>query len=1066
MEFRVLGPVEAWSEGVRLDLGSRKQRLVLAVMLLEANRPVSMDRLIDLTWTHDPPASSRKSIQALVSRLRSAFLVAGAGRPEILNQGAGYLLRVDPLTVDVHRFVDLTTRARGADDERAVELLDQALELWRGNALADVASDEVRDRLCGGLWEARWAALEDRMDARLRLGEARQQLGELTELVAEQPMRQRLVGQLILVLYRTGRTNDALSTYHRLRARLSDELGLDPAPELRELETAILRADPSLDVRQEDVSPPRLMRPAELPHDPRGFVGRDHELARLDAGVTAPSASTGIWVISGTAGVGKTALAVHWAHRSRSHFPDGQLYLDLRGFDAEHEPLTSSAALTQLLRGLGADPRLVPPEPDGQAKLFRSLLADKKILLVLDNARDAHQLYPLIPPTGTVLITSRQRLGEVIARTGAQPLPLDVLPTADSLRLLEVLLGAAQVAAEPVAATELVRRCGRLPLALRIAAANIAAGPEPEIAALTHELAHGDTLAELAVDGAEESAVTMALALSYRALSTEHRRMFRHLGLMPGQTFTAESAGAVAGLPIAGTNRLLRTLAAAHLVEQHTRGRFHFHDLLRRYAIDRVRAEDPPPDREQARERLLDHYLRTADAAGRRLIPHFLRLPRELPDGVRFTDTDAALAWLDAEWPNLTAAVSQAAKQGPHHFSWHLADALRAYFHHRGHRAEWVNVASTALAAARLAEDDRAQAAMHQSIALACVNSGRYEEARDHLGHAMRGNLASGWLEGQAAVLNNLSAVHQRLGDPTEAIASGLRSLTLQRELGSSDGVVMALANLGFAYWQLGALEKAREHFSRALELGEQAGARYSVAVLLVDLGNVHRDLGEDQVAEEFYGRALEANRDLGYRYGEATALAGRALLRCETSLPEPARPDAGTGLLEEMRSDADTAVELTGQLGDDGTQAWALNALGRVCLRMGQPVAAEVQHRRALYVAKRTSFYWCQADARTGLAETLPHLGRLDEARQQGEQALELARRAGYRLIESRVLSALAEVHLRLGDETLAGELSHRARSLALETGYGLGHTGAARLPGAGTGAPGEDPQQPSEPR
>jgi DNA-binding SARP family transcriptional activator/tetratricopeptide (TPR) repeat protein len=1041
VELRVLGPVEAWLGDLRIDIGSRKQRLVLAVLLLEANHVVSLDRLIDLLWAQDAPTSARSTVQALVSRLRAAFRRAGAENLEILNQGAGYLLRVDPECVDVHCFANLTTRARTADDEHSVRLLDQALVLWRGEPLADVASEEVRERLCGGLREARWTALEDRVDAQLRLGGSRQVLSELTELVAEHPVRQRLVGQLMLALYREGRPNDALDTYRRLRTRLSDELGLDPAPELQQLEVSILRAEPSLDVRPEEAAPPETVRPAELPHDARGFVGREDELARLDAGVNSLSSGTRIWVISGTAGVGKTAMAVHWAHRSRGDFPDGQLYLDLRGFDAEHEPLAPSAALTQLLRGLGADPRLVPPELDGQTSLFRSLLADKHVLLILDNARDADQVSPLIPPSGTVVITSRQRLGDLIARTGAQALPLDVLPAGDSLRLLAAVIGTTRVAAEPLAAADLARLCGHLPLALRIAAANICALPEPEIAGLARELALGDPLAELTVDGAEESPVTMAMALSYRALSADHRSMFRLLGLISGQTFTAQSAGAVADLPVARANRQLKALAAAHLVEQYTSGRYRFHDLLRRYAVDRVLAEEATSDRDRARERLFEHYLQTADAAGRQLIPHFLRLPRDLPDGIGFDGTDPALAWLDAEWPNLTAAVSHTAKQGPHHFSWHIADALRAFFHHRGHRAEWLTAASTALEAARVAGDERAQAAMHQSIALACVNSGRYEEAREHLASALRGNLAEGWHEGQAAVLNNLSAVHQRLGNPQEAITCGLRSLKLTQELRHDGGIVMSLANLGFAYWQLGTLDQARAHFSRALELGERTGARYSVAVLLVDLGNVHRDLGDHRAAEDFYARALEANRDLGYRYGEATTLSGRALLRC------------AVGRSEQAQSDAELAVELTRQIGDTGTEAWTLNALGSVCLRLGLPAEAIEHHRRALAIARETSFCWCEADAQTGLAESLLHLGDLDQAQFHGELALELARRAGYRLIEIRALITLAEARAGLGDGQLAAELCGKALESALATGYRVGHARATRLLGDTTG-------------
>ena len=1013
MDLRVLGAVEAWSHGVPLTLGSRKQRLVLGVLLLEANRLVSVDRLVDLVWGPAPPASARGTLQALVSRLRTAFRPAGADRPEILYRGTGYLLSVDPSSVDAHRFMALIATARTVDDEESVELLDQALALWRGDPLADVATQEIRERLCGRLREARWAAVEDRIDARIRLGESRRVLDELTEVVAEHPVRPRLVAQLMLALHREGRTNEALETYRTLRARLVEKFGLDPAPELRDLEAAILRADPELAAPR-----PQPVRPAELPHDVGGFVGRERELARLHAG-----AGSGIWVISGTAGVGKTALAVHWAHACRSRFPDGQLYVDLHGFDAEHEPLPPSVALAQLLRGLGADPRSVPSDLDGQVKLYRSMMADRQVLLVLDNARDPAQVRPLLPPTGTVVVTSRNRLGELIARAGARPLPLDVLPAEDSLRLLATALGPEQVEAESAAATELTRLCGHLPLALRIAAANIGASPTPEIAYLVRELTQGDLLAELIVDGAEKSAVTMALTLSYRALSPDQQRLFRRLGLVPGQTFTAETAGAGADLPAPVANRWLKALGAAHLVERHTSARYRYHDLLRRYAVDRATTEDPESDLAQARERLFAHYLATADAAGRRLIPHFLRLPRPPPDGDRFPDSDAALAWLDAEWPNLTAVVSLTAKRGPHHFAWHLADALRAYFHHRGHRAEWLAAATTALEAARVAGDERAQAAMHQSIALACVNSGHYDEAATHLNSALQRNIDGGWVEGQAAVLNNLSAVHQRLGAPQEAITCGLKSLELNEAQGNREGSAMSLANVGFACWQLGALEQAREYFGRALRLGERVGARYSVAVLLVDLGNVHRDLGDRAEAEEFYGRALEANQRLSYRYGEATALSGRALLRCET------------GPTEHTRADAARAVELTRAIGDRGTEAWTLNALGAVCLRLGCADDAERHHRRALAIARETSFRWCEAEALTGLAQTLLHLGAHDQAQSHGKRALSQAIQSGYRLIEMRALTMLSDLRDLRGDPDHAAQLRGQALILAAET-------------------------------
>ncbi|MGK4595625.1 BTAD domain-containing putative transcriptional regulator [Amycolatopsis sp. w19] len=992
MEFRVLGAVEAWAGGVPVDLGSPKQRLVLAVLLLEAGKPVPRDRIIDLLWPEEPPASARNTVQALVSRLRAVF--RGAGGPEIVSEGTRYLLKVDARQVDLHRFTELTAQARDADDETAVELLDEALGLWRGDALSDVVSGEVAQRLRGGVHEARWTALEDRAEAQLRLGRGRQVLAELTELVAAHPLRQRFVGQLMLALHREGRTDDALEAFRALRDRLGSELGLDPSPELRRLETAILGADPAL----EPATRAEPVRPAQLPHDVRGFAGRAAELERLDEATRHAGEGTDIWVISGTAGVGKTALAVRWAHHVRDAFPDGQLYLDLRGFDPDHEPLTPAVALTQLLQALGTAPKAIPPDIDTRAALLRSLLADRRVLLVLDNVRDSGQVLPLLPPSGTVLVTSRQRLGDLIARTGARALPLSVLPAEDARHLLEAVLGSETVAAEEGAAAELARLCGHLPLALRIAAANLGASGEPEIAELARELAGGDPLAELTVDGAEESAVTTAFGVSYRALPEEHRELFRRLALVPGQTFTAPAAQALTGVPHSKANQQLKALAAAHLVERYTPGRYRFHDLLRSFAAGRTLSEDTKAEREAAERRLFESYLTTADAAGRALIPHFLRLPREEPADAPFADTDEALAWLDAEWPNLAAAVEHSAEHGPAEFSWHLADALRAFFHQRGHHAEWIDTASTALKAARRSEAGQAQAAMHLSIALACVNSGRYDEAREHLTSALRGDLLDGWDAGRAAVLNNLSAVHQRLGDPQEAIRCGLESLRLCEEL-NMPAVSMALANLGFPYWQTGQLDEALANFTRALAVSERDGARFSVAVLLVDLGNVHRDLGLPDDAYDFYTRALAANRELGYTYGEATALSGRAVLE---SRRDPS---------EQNRTDALEAVELTRKIGDRGTEAWTLVGLGEVCLRLGQPEEAAEHYRLALSIARTTSFFWCEAAARTGLAETLLKLGKLTEARTHGELALELAARSGYRLVEERAKLILDEL-------------------------------------------------------
>ena len=701
-------------------------------------------------------------------------------------------------------------------------------------------------------------------------------------------------------------------------------------------------------------------------------------------------------MLTGTAGVGKTALAVRWAHHVRDRFPDGQLYLDLRGFDPDHEPLTPAVAAAQLLRALGTDPRAIPPDPDGRTALWRSLLADRKVLVLLDNARDSAQVTPLLPPSGTVLVTSRQRLGDLIARTGARAVPVAVLPAGDSRQLLETVLGPPAVAAEPAAAAELARLCGHLPLALRLAAANLGAGEVSGIAELARELADGDPLAGLSVDGAEESAVTTAFSVSYRALPAEHRLLFRRLALVPGQTFTAPVAARLAGVTDGRAGQQLKALAAANLVERHLPGRYRFHDLLRSYAAGRGTADDPSSDRDAALRRLFEHYLTTADAAGRRLIPHFLRLPRPEADNP-FEGTEDALAWLDTEWPNLAAAVEHAAAHGPREYAWHLADALRAFFHHRGHHTEWIDTATTALTAAQAAGARQAQAAMRLSIALAGVNSGRYAEARTHLTTVLADGLAADWPAGRAAVLNNLSAVHQRLGDPHEAIVCGVESLRLCEEL-AIPGVTMALANLGFACGQVGDFDEALRHFGRALEIAEHDGATFSVAVLLVDLGHVHRDLG-NPLAAEFYERALTANRELGYQYGEAAALSGRAVLE--------ARAGDGTRAL----ADAAEAVELTRRIGDRGTEASALAASGEVCLRLGHAADAATHLTAALDIARETSFTWCEAAALTGLAEAALAGGDVELARTHGEAAAKLAAQAGYRPLETRATRLLEQL-------------------------------------------------------
>ncbi|NUT53143.1 MAG: AfsR/SARP family transcriptional regulator, partial [Saccharothrix sp.] len=415
MRYRLLGPVAAHLDGEPVRLGGPKQRAVLAALLLDANRVVPEDRLFGSVWDGEPPTSARGQLQVRIWELRKLL-----GRSAIVRRSPGYLIEVAPGQLDVQVFGDEVAAARvdlaeGRVDAGVARLRD-ALALWEGPVLGGV-TEALQDRESRLLDERRLAAVEDLFDAELRAGRHAEVIDELRRAAGEHPFRERLQAAVMLALHRSGRTSEALVAYARTRRRFADELGIEPGRELQELHVQVLRG--------EEPPEPAVVRPAQLPHDVRGFTGRRAELARLDDG--------GLWVVTGAAGVGKTALAVRWARRARDRFPDGQLYVDLRGFDADHEPVPPAAALAQLLRALGQ--RRLPSGVDELAALYRTVLADRDVLVLLDNARDADQVAPMLPPSGTVLVTSRHRLGDLVARTGARSLPLAVLPAADSRAL-------------------------------------------------------------------------------------------------------------------------------------------------------------------------------------------------------------------------------------------------------------------------------------------------------------------------------------------------------------------------------------------------------------------------------------------------------------------------------------------------------------------------------------------------------------------------------------------------------------------------------------------------------
>lgn len=565
-----------------MDPGPRQQRFVLAVLALEINRLVTVDRLVDLCWAGRPPATARHAIRVNVSRLRTVLATT-----ELAGESGGYVLRADPMRVDAHRFRALTEQARRSPhDVDRVCLFRRALSLWRGPALADVATSAVVDRLTCGLTENRLAAAEECLESELRLGRHHAVLDELAELVARHPYRQGLVALLMTAQYRTGRAADALDTFRSTRTLLARDLGLDPERRLLWLEGAILRSDPKLDWRGYDGA---RVAPAQLPAGIAGFTGRAGQLVEL-AGLAPdrPGAEPRIVAITGPAGVGKTALAVRFAHLAAERFADGQLFADLGGLSAG-EPVSPVEILGRMLRGLGVAAENIPGDLGMASAMYRSLLAGNRVLLLLDDAGSAEQVRPLIPGSAgcLTLITSRRRLAGLVVRDGARRIALGGLSPDEAAALIATMVGQERAAADPHAVGELARLCGYLPLALRVAATAIASRSQDRIPRFVAGLRGPNRLALLRVDGDADTGVAAALDRTYRSVPPLARRLFERLCLVPETEFNAETAAVLGGLTVEAARTELARLADVHLIEQPDDNRFSIHELLRLYGAER-----------------------------------------------------------------------------------------------------------------------------------------------------------------------------------------------------------------------------------------------------------------------------------------------------------------------------------------------------------------------------------------------------------------------------------------------------------------------------------------------
>jgi tetratricopeptide (TPR) repeat protein len=627
--------------------------------------------------------------------------------------------------------------------------------------------------------------------------------------------------------------------------------------------------------------PPPDVVPAQLPADVSGFTGRTDELKQLDAVLACgqQTAAPVVSVVSGTAGVGKTSLAIHWAHRVRQRFPDGQLYVNLRGFDPGGQSMEPADAVRGFLDALAVPAQRIPSDPDAQAGLYRSRLAGRRMLIVLDNARDADQIRPLLPswPGCFVLVTSRHQLAGLVATEGAQPVPLDMLTTMEARDLVAWRLGPDRTAAEPEALDDIVTRCGRLPLALAVVAARAAAHPGFPLGALAGELTSASGSLDALTTAEPATDPRSVFSWSYRQLSTEAARLFRLLGLHPGPEFSATASASLAACPVRRARVLLRELAEASLLGEPAPGRYAVHDLLHAYATELVHAHEPEAARRDAIHRLLDHYLGTAGEAAVLLHPHRdpIALTPALAGAIaaEVCDHAQALSWFTVEYPVLVAMIDQAARAGFDTHVWQLAWSLTDFVDKRGLWRDWSEIQHAALAAARRSADLPGQAHAHRGLAGAYVRLDLTDEAREHLGSALRIFGELGDHAGQATIHRGLSWLSEREGDYTDALRQAQRALDLFRTAGHRAGESRALNAVGWCHALLEDYGQALELLHQAIPLLQELGDVQSQALTWDSLGYAHHHLGHHRQAVTCYQHALDLHREAGHRYYEADTL-------------------------------------------------------------------------------------------------------------------------------------------------------------------------------------------------
>jgi tetratricopeptide (TPR) repeat protein/DNA-binding SARP family transcriptional activator len=1003
MEFRVLGPIELWSAGQQYDLGPTRARCVLAILMLTPRTIVPTDVLIDRIWDTEPPPKARESLAVYITRLRASLRQAVGDSVRLVGRARGYELDVDPEVVDLHQFRRLRRQADAlagnGDADHAALLLREADRLWRGQPFAGIRGDWMA-RMRASLEEERRAAILKRVDCELGLGRHADLVGELSNLLAQYPLDEAFIAHQMTALYGSGRAGEALSLFRETRSQLVDEQGTEPGPALAELHQRMLSHDPELASTTGFTGPKRQLSrtapPDTLPPEMVEFVGREEELSLL---VQQPGDGPRIMIIEGMAGVGKTALAVHAARTVATQYPDGTFYLNFHTHDPGLPSLDAAEALHRLLRMLTAPATRVPDAIGERTALLRAQLSRRRAIVILDDAAGPEQIQPLLPSAGQslILITTRRRLSSL---AGARGLTLDVLPMSDAVALFQRVAGQSRASDADVAATA-VQLCGRLPLAIQLAAGRLAHDYPPRLADLIEELSQTPVRAT----GAASPQVMSAFDVSYRSLEPEHQQFFRRLGMGPCASISPQAAAALGGVKLGEAQQALAALLDHHLLARAPGGQFRFHDLIREYAALRAAREDPAAEQRRAVGRLLDYYLANADQADRVLHPFRRRMPVPVTHrpgvSVALVTADGAAGWLEAEWRNILQAAQYA---GRHEWKQKCADLIHVLGGFLEARAYW----DDAIAAHTLAVQAGRDLVDPPRVARASLE---LSEVRQQIGQAdaalplaeeaaeIYRSLAD-W-RGEAEALDKVGLAHQRAGRSRESLAYFAEARSMYGDAEDSHGVADTLTHSGIASWQLGRYRDAMDILRDALLLYRAAGDRRGEAKTLNNLGRMQLNFGYHRDALDGYQKALEIFREIGVAQSEAILYHNiGALYNYKGSYDE--------GLAAYRR-----ALAIYREIGDLPNEADVLNDIGAIFQSLECYDEALICHDKAKAIAGEIGNLPQQVTALRGIAGVRRGCGGYGEAFDLYHSALKVAREIGDPYEEAKILEGIAETTL-----------------------------------------------------